>query len=149
MGETEMAKNFRRVADDRPARKRYGKVKWIVGGGIALAIIGAAGGHSATPTVAAVSPAPTRTVTAAPAPTTTVTVAPVVHYMPDVTGMNLQAAQDKIHDAGVFYSKSWDATGAQRHQVLDSDWTVVAQTPAAGTAFGEGDATLAVVKVGE
>lgn len=41
--------------------------------------------------------------------------------MPEVTCMNLQAAQDKIQaDAGVFYSRSHDRTGQERKQMLDA-----------------------------
>jgi hypothetical protein len=75
--------------------------------------------------------------------------AEVTEPMPDVVGMNLQAAQDKIQEGGVFYSKSEDATGMKRHQILDSDWVVVAQYPAVGETIGNGDAVLSVVKIGE
>ena len=43
--------------DDRPARKRYGKVKWIVGGFAVLAIAGAVGSHGGS-TAKAADPAP-------------------------------------------------------------------------------------------
>ncbi len=56
---------------------------------------------------------------------------------------------NEIQDHGVFFSGSVDATGKGRHQVIDSNWVVVGQSPAAGTAFGEGDAELSVVKYGE
>jgi len=69
--------------------------------------------------------------------------------MPDVVGMNLQAAQDLIQTQGVFFSRSEDATGAGRMQILDRDWVVVDQTPAAGELIGEGDALLYVKKIGE
>ena len=69
--------------------------------------------------------------------------------MPEVVCMNLQAAQNQIQAAGVFFSRSADATGRGRHQVLDRNWVVVSQTPAAGTPIGEGDAVLSVVKIGE
>ena len=69
--------------------------------------------------------------------------------MPDVLCMNLQAAQDEIQESGVFYSRSVDATGKGRKQVLDRNWTVVGQTPAQGTHIGEGDAVLSVVKEDE
>lgn len=69
--------------------------------------------------------------------------------MPNVVCMNLQDAQDKIQKVGVFYSKSVDATGKGRHQMLDRDWIVVSQVPAPGAGFGEGDATLSVVKTSE
>ena len=66
-----------------------------------------------------------------------------------VVGMNLQAAQNLIQTQGVFYSRSEDATGAGRLQVVDSNWVVVGQTPAAGELIGEGDAVLSVKKIGE
>lgn len=69
--------------------------------------------------------------------------------MPAVVCMNLQAAQNLIQDAGVFYSRSVDATGKGRNQVLDSNWIVVGQTPGVGAPIGEGDAILSVVKIGE
>ena len=69
--------------------------------------------------------------------------------MPDVMCMNLQDAQDAIQRAGVFFSRSHDATGQGRHQLLDSNWQVVAQTPEAGTPIGEFEPVLDVVKYGE
>jgi beta-lactam-binding protein with PASTA domain len=69
--------------------------------------------------------------------------------MPDVVCMNLQAAQNAIQDAGVFFSRSEDATGKGRSQVIDSNWTVVSQNPPAGSPIGEGDAILSAVKIGE
>jgi hypothetical protein len=69
--------------------------------------------------------------------------------MPDVVCMDLQTAQDTIQGAGAFFSRSHDATGRERMQVLDSNWQVVAQTPAPGTPIGELEAVLDVVKFGE
>ncbi|QKT14001.1 hypothetical protein HUN07_07540 [Rhodococcus sp. W8901] len=69
--------------------------------------------------------------------------------MPNVKCMNLQKAQDTIQEAGVFYSRSEDATGKGRMQISDRNWVVVEQRPAAGTPIAEGDAVLAVVKYGE
>lgn len=69
--------------------------------------------------------------------------------MPQVVCMNLQDAQDTIQEAGVFYSRSKDASGKGRNQVLDRNWVVVAQDPPAGVMIGEGDAMLSVVKIGE
>lgn len=63
--------------------------------------------------------------------------------------MDLQAAQDTIQAAGVFYSRSIDATGRGRAQVLDRNWVVISQAPAPGLLVGEGDAVLSVVKDGE
>ncbi|MFD6451591.1 MULTISPECIES: PASTA domain-containing protein [unclassified Nocardia] len=63
--------------------------------------------------------------------------------------MNLQEAQNRIQAAGVFFSRSTDATGKGRAQVLDRNWVVVAQNPAPGVPIGEGQAVLSVVKYGE
>lgn len=104
---------------------------------------------TAPPTTAApTTAAPT---TAAPTTAPPTTAAPVSQaVMPDVVCMNLQDAQDFIQsETGVFYSRSEDATGAGRNQVLDSNWIVVAQRPAVGTPIGEGDAVLSSVKLEE
>lgn len=69
--------------------------------------------------------------------------------MPTVVCMNLQAAQDTIQAAGVFLSRSKDASGRGRAQVLDRNWIVVAQDPAPGVPIGEGEAVLSVVKTDE
>jgi beta-lactam-binding protein with PASTA domain len=69
--------------------------------------------------------------------------------MPNVVCMNLQDAQDTIQAAGVFFSRSEDATGKGRMQVLDRNWIVVAQAPAPGSLLGEGEAVLSVVEIGE
>ncbi|MFJ2839734.1 MULTISPECIES: calcium-binding protein [unclassified Nocardia] len=66
--------------------------------------------------------------------------------MPAVVCMNLQAAQDTIQAAGVFFSRSEDASGRGRAQVMDRNWVVVAQEPAPGTPVGEAQAVLSVVK---
>jgi len=66
--------------------------------------------------------------------------------MPNVVCMDLQQAQNTIRAAGVFFSRSEDATGEGRMQVMDRNWIVVAQTPAPGTPIGEGEAVLSVVK---
>jgi hypothetical protein len=63
--------------------------------------------------------------------------------------MNLQKAQDLIQQAGVFYSTSFDATGAGRDQIVDSNWIVVSQTPAIGEVITEGSADLGAVKLSE
>ena len=69
--------------------------------------------------------------------------------MPDVVCMNLQDAQDEIQRHGTFFSRSRDATGQGRNQIIDSNWLVVDQDPPAGALIGEGDALLYVVKYGE
>lgn len=97
-----------------------------------------------TPVLAPPAPVPA----AAPAPAQPAAVAAPA-TMPDVTCMNLQDAQDIIQAAGVFYSRSRDATGAGRNQVVDSNWVVVGHTPDAGDPVTEGEAVLSVVKIGE
>jgi len=145
----------------------------VLAAGFGLAACGSAAATPAAPAPAPVTitqaPPPAVTVTAAPGPAPAA--APVVEApapapapapatqsappadvkvpMPDVVGMNLQAAQDLIQTQGVFFSRSEDATGAGRMQILDRDWVVVDQTPAAGELIGEGDALLYVKKIGE
>lgn len=66
--------------------------------------------------------------------------------MPNVVCINLQAAQDAIQAAGVFYSTSVDATGQGRAQVWDRNWVVVDQVPSVGASIGEGGPVLSVLK---
>ena len=75
--------------------------------------------------------------------------APEDFLMPNVVCMNLQEAQDEIQDHGVFFSRSRDATGRNRMQLIDSNWIVIKQSPAPGKKIGEGDAMLSAVKIGE
>ena len=69
-----------------------------------------------------------------------------VATMPNVVCMDLQAAQNEIQAAGVFFSRSEDASGEGRMQINDSNWIVVDQSPGAGEMIGEGEAVLSVVK---
>jgi hypothetical protein len=75
--------------------------------------------------------------------------APEDKLMPDVVCMNLQEAQDEIQDHGVFLSRSEDASGDDRRQIVDRNWVVVSQFPAAGSPIGERDAILSVLKRSE
>ncbi|MCX5045528.1 hypothetical protein OG921_20390 [Aldersonia sp. NBC_00410] len=105
------------------------------------------GSPAAPSPVAAVPAAP---VIAEPAAAAVPVAAPAASaLMPAVVCMNLQSAQDTIQAAGVFYSRSEDATGAGRMQISDRNWVVVGQRPDPGTPIGEGDAMLSVVKIGE
>lgn len=94
----------------------------------------------------AAAPAAAATTTAFTSPPTTVI---VKNEMPNVVCMTLQDAQNLIQKAGVFYSKSFDASGKGRKQVWDRGWIVVSQNIAPGTAFGNGDAKLGAVKKDE
>jgi len=93
------------------------------------------------------STAPATQPPVAETPTTGAAPAPPPAGMPNVVCLDLQQAQNRIQAVtGVFYSRSVDATGAGRNQIVDSNWIVVAQDPSPGTLIGEGDAILAVVK---
>jgi hypothetical protein len=108
---------------------------------------------SAEPVTTVASAEETTTVPASTESTTELNIAggndPEDSLMPDVVCMNLQEAQDEIQDHGVFFSRSVDASGQDRMQIMDSNWIVVDQTPAPGAEIGEGDAVLSVVKIGE
>lgn len=128
----------------------FGMIGTAVGGGeqkssspepVAAPVAGVPTSLAKAPT-AAVLPTSTHQAASAPAPSAEVP-------MPNVICMNLQAAQDAIQAAGVWYSRSTDATGAGRMQVMDRNWVVVGQNPAPGVLIGEGDALLSVVKYGE
>ncbi|WP_244942884.1 DUF3761 domain-containing protein [Streptomyces inhibens] len=68
----------------------------------------------------------------------------------DFVGMGLQAAQDAAQDDGVYNLDSTDATGQGRQQLWDRNWTVCAQTPAAGeTMSADGTLTFDTVKSSE
>ena len=71
--------------------------------------------------------------------------------MPDLTGRNLQAAQDAIQaltNDEVFFTSSTDLTGRGRNQVLDRNWQVCTSTPAPGATFTKDTAiNFGVVRV--
>jgi len=141
------------------------KKKWVWAVGAVLVIVAFAAGAasksgetvaapSASAPIAAAAPAPVGTVTATPDPSSpgaaAINPAPaVLSVMPDVVCQNLQDAQDEIQRAGVFFSRSDDASGQARSQVIDRNWVVVAQTPAAGESVGKMEAILSVVKTDE
>jgi len=105
-----------------------------------------------TTTAAPTTAGPTTAAPTTAAPTTaapTTAAPPPLAAMPAVVCMNLQEAQDLIQTTGVFYSKSFDATGNGRMQVVDSNWIVVSQDPAPGEPIGEGTPNLGAVKSGE
>ncbi|MFZ4431494.1 MAG: PASTA domain-containing protein [Phycisphaerales bacterium] len=104
---------------------------------------------TAPPTTLPPPPTEPPTTLPPPPPPTVAPAPPPAALMPDVVCFDLQYAQDTIQAAGVFFSRSTDATGAGRSQILDSNWTVVAQSPPPGTPIGEGDPVLSVVKDGE
>jgi beta-lactam-binding protein with PASTA domain len=61
--------------------------------------------------------------------------------VPNVVGMDLQAAQDLMQAQGFYSLISHDATGQDRYQILDRSWKVCDQQPAAGTQTSKGTTT--------
>lgn len=107
------------------------------------------------PTTAVVVPPPT---TEARPPTTEPPVAaapaaPSSFVMPNEIGKDLQTAQDEIQSVSgnpIFFSHSHDASGRNRLQILDRDWTVCSQNVPPGSPF-TADSTIdfGVVKLSE
>ncbi|MEU7900347.1 PASTA domain-containing protein [Nonomuraea sp. NPDC049152] len=84
-------------------------------------------------TVTATPPHPAETTTPAAKPSAALTDSAAERKrLPDVVGMNLQAAQDELQATGFYLLDDQDATGQRRLQVFDRNWVVVRQTPAAG-----------------
>jgi hypothetical protein len=92
------------------------------------------------------APAPTSTTTTEQPTTTTTTEAPTTTTttssppaqaakirVPNVVGKDLQTAQDTMQAAGLYYLTSHDSTGLNRMQILDRNWLVTEQSPAAGS----------------
>ncbi|MFG1808552.1 hypothetical protein [Streptomyces sp. NPDC049040] len=60
--------------------------------------------------------------------------APAVAAVPNLVGKGLQVAQDTSQAAGFYHLTSHDSLGRDRMQLLDRDWQVCFQSPAAGTS---------------
>lgn len=70
--------------------------------------------------------------------------------MPRVVGMNLQLAQDLLQSMGSYLMDQTDAAGLGRWQIIDSNWKVCRQSPAAGKIISQSiTVTLASVKLAE
>jgi hypothetical protein len=69
--------------------------------------------------------------------------------LPDLTGKDLQTAQDTAQAHGFYDLASSDATGAGRYQVLDRNWMVCSQDPAPGQHPTDTAVVFSVVKSGE
>ncbi|WP_062381232.1 PASTA domain-containing protein [Demequina pelophila] len=70
--------------------------------------------------------------------------------MPSLVGMNLQLAQDSLQELGSYFLDQEDWTGDGRRQLIDTNWQVCAQEPAAGTETSIGEiVTLWSVKLSE
>lgn len=61
--------------------------------------------------------------------------------VPNVVGKDHQLAQDTMQAAGLYSLREEDATGQGRALIIDRNWTVVRQRPAAGSKVSE-DATV-------
>ncbi|MFC8708942.1 DUF3761 domain-containing protein [Streptomyces sp. NPDC057197] len=57
----------------------------------------------------------------------------------DYVGMGLQAAQDAAQEDGIHRLDSTDASGRNRQQLWDRNWTVCAQSPTAGASMSADD----------
>jgi beta-lactam-binding protein with PASTA domain len=84
-------------------------------------------------------------------PTDVATTAPAqMGVVPNVVCRDLQAAQDALQHAGYYVLSSEDGTGKGRHQIIDRNWVVIAQSAAPGsTPRLSTRITLTVVKYGE
>lgn len=57
--------------------------------------------------------------------------------VPSVVGKDHQLAQDTMQAAGLYNLAEEDASGQDRMLLIDRNWTVVSQTPSAGTRVSE------------
>jgi len=70
--------------------------------------------------------------------------------VPDVVGKDHQLAQDTMQAAGLYDLAEEDASGQGRALLFDRNWTVVSQSPKAGTQASEDQTiTLRAIKDGE
>ncbi|MEV6105674.1 PASTA domain-containing protein [Streptomyces sp. NPDC051940] len=69
--------------------------------------------------------------------------------LPDLVGKGLQDAQDTSQAAGFYYLDSHDVTGQGRFSILDRNWKVCDQSPAAGEHPTDTKVDFGVVKVEE
>jgi hypothetical protein len=89
------------------------------------------------PALTTTTPAP-MTATSAPAATTVV--------VPNGVGLNYQQAQDAWRGAGLHVLPATDAKGTHRLPVIDANWVVLSQDPAAGVQVNVGSFITATVK---
>lgn len=62
---------------------------------------------------------------------------PASGTVPNVVGMNHQAAQDAMQEAGFYNLTEEDATGQGRMLIMDRNWVVVSQSPKGGAKVSE------------
>jgi len=96
-------------------------------GAVGVALLSACGSTPAPPPVT-VMVTTTATVVVTPTGVPVGTLA-----MPALVGLGLQDAQDQLQSLGSFVLNQEDASGQGRHQLIDSNWKVCSQDPAAGS----------------
>jgi hypothetical protein len=69
--------------------------------------------------------------------------------LPNLVGKGLQVAQDRAQATGFRRMTSHDASGRERVQLLDRDWKVCFQAPAAGSHPADTKIDFAAVKLDE
>lgn len=109
----------------------------IAGGVLVLGAIGNAinGGNNSSTNASSSSTTSTATASApANNKTSSDSKAEETKTVPNFVGMGLQSAQDAAQAAGFYNLDSHDSLGRARMQILDRDWKVCSQTPAAGKA---------------
>ncbi|WP_204358251.1 PASTA domain-containing protein [Streptosporangium sp. 'caverna'] len=75
---------------------------------------------------------------------------PEMKTLPNVVGLNLQDGQNAMQTAGFSLLDDKDATGQNRFQILDRNWVITEQDPAAGQeASTDTKVTLYAKKYGE
>ncbi|WP_306963818.1 PASTA domain-containing protein [Streptomyces afghaniensis] len=104
---------------------------------------------SETPTPTSTTETVTETTEAPRETETTTETAAEQGNLPDLTGKSLQEAQDTAQANGFYVLTSDDATGRNRLQVLDRNWTVCSQTPAPGQHPTDVTVNFSVVRLGE
>ena len=92
---------------------------------------------STTSSTATTTTTASTTTTTAPTATSGTTTAAAKITVPNVVGKDLQLAQDTMQAAGLYKLSSHDSTGQARLQVLDRNWLVTDQAPAAGSRVAE------------
>lgn len=66
--------------------------------------------------------------------------------VPDAVGKDYQTAQNLWRTAGLHVLPAVDALGANRLAVIDANWVVLSQDPAAGTSVPRDSAITATIK---
>jgi len=72
-----------------------------------------------------------------------------VYYVPDMTGVNLQTAQDCLQELGFYMLDDQPAYGQPRFQVSDRNWRVVDQNVQGRVANEDVKIVLEVTKEGD